>query len=74
MDSSEKAHSFHLKEAFQRLYQYTSSAEGIRHAIGLMEEPNLNYEDAKFMLVSCSAFINYLMSKASKAGIKMGHS
>lgn len=56
-----------LKEAFKKLYHYTSSAEGIRHAIGLLEEPNLNFEDAKFMLVSCSAFINYLISKASKA-------
>lgn len=56
-----------LKEAFSKLYGYTSSAEGIRHA--LMEEPELGFEDAKFMLVSCSAFINYLVSKASKAGI-----
>jgi hypothetical protein len=61
-----------LKRAFESLYGYTSSAEGIRHSLGLLEEPNLNSEDAKFMLVSCSAFINYLISKASKAGIKLG--
>lgn len=61
-----------LKRAFDSLYGYTSSAEGIRHALGLLEEPNLDFEDAKFMLVSCSAFINYLISKASKAGIKIG--
>jgi len=30
-----------------------------------------SFEDAKFMLVSCSAFVNYLISKASKAGIKI---
>lgn len=58
-----------LKKAFSSLYGYTSSAEGIRHA--LLEESSLSFEDAKFMLVSCSAFINYLVSKASKAGIKM---
>lgn len=58
-----------LKKAFSNLYGYTSSAEGIRHA--LMDEPELGFEDAKFMLVSCSAFINYLVSKASKAGIKL---
>ena len=58
-----------LKKAFSNLYGYTSSAEGIRHA--LLDEPKLSFEDAKFMLVSCSAFINYLVSKASKAGIKM---
>lgn len=57
-----------LRNAFSNLYGYTSDAEGIRHA--LLDEPNLNFEDAKFMLVSCSAFVNYLINKASKAGIK----
>ena len=61
-----------LKKGFSSLYGYTSSADGIRHALGLLEEQNLSFEDAKFMLVSCSAFINYLISKASKAGIKIG--
>lgn len=57
-----------LKRAFDCLYGYTSDAEGIRHA--LLDEPNLHFEDAKFMLVSCSAFINYLIAKSSKAGIQ----
>jgi len=57
-----------LKRAFDSLYGYTSTAEGIRHAL-LDEKVNLTFEDAKFMLVSCSAFINYLISKAIKAGI-----
>jgi AbiJ N-terminal domain 4 len=56
-----------LKQAFQKLYGYTSDAQGIRHA--LMDEPTLDIEDAKFMLVSCSAFVNYLVVKAQKAGI-----
>jgi len=58
-----------LYNAFNSLYGYTSDAEGIRHA--LLDEPNLQFEDAKFMLVSCSAFINYLKMKASKAGIQL---
>jgi hypothetical protein len=58
-----------LKEAFQKLYSYTSDAQGIRHA--LMDEPTLDLEDAKFMLVSCSAFVNYMVVKAQKAGIKV---
>jgi hypothetical protein len=58
-----------LRQAFEKLYGYTSDAEGIRHA--LLGEPNLDFEDAKFMLVSCSAFVNYLKVKASKAGIKL---
>ena len=58
-----------LKKAFDSLYGYTSDAEGIRHA--LLSESNLDFEDAKFMLVSCSAFVNYLITKSSKAGIKV---
>jgi hypothetical protein len=58
-----------LKKAFSSLYGYTSDAEGIRH--GLSDEPNLDLEDARFMLVSCSAFINYLIVKSSKAGTKL---
>lgn len=57
-----------LENAFNNLYAYTSSADGIRHP--LLEEPELDSEDAKFMLVSCSAFINYLITKSEKAGIK----
>lgn len=58
-----------LKKAFSNLYGYTSSAEGIRHA--LLKETTLSFEDAKFMLVSCSAFVNYLISKAATAGMEM---
>ena len=59
-----------LERAFDKLYGYTSSADGIRHA--LLEETDLDFEDAKFMLVSCSAFVNYLVSKSSKAGTRLG--
>jgi len=58
-----------LKGAFEKLYGYTSNAEGIRHA--LIKEPNLDFEEAKFMLVSCSAFINYLKIKMNKAGLSI---
>lgn len=51
-----------LKGAFEKLYGYTSDADGIRHA--LLEEANISFEDAKFMLVSCSAFVNYLKDKS----------
>ena len=50
-----------LKEAFGKLYGYTNDAEGIRHA--LLEESNLVFDDAKFMLVCCSAFVNFVISK-----------
>lgn len=52
-----------LKKAFSSLYGYTSDADGIRHA--LMDEENLNKSDAKFMLICCSAFINYVIDLIS---------
>jgi hypothetical protein len=59
-----------LKRAFSALYGYTSNAEGIRHA--MLEEPSLTFADAKFMLVSCSAFSNYLIAKCEEHGLKLG--
>jgi hypothetical protein len=58
-----------LAEGFTKIYGYTSDSDGIRHA--MMEEHTLDQEDALYMLVSCSAFINYLIIKANKAGIKL---
>lgn len=50
-----------LKVAFNILYGYTSDANGIRHA-GDIGGASSTFEEAKFMLVSCSAFINYLIA------------
>ncbi|MGI8787752.1 MAG: AbiJ-NTD4 domain-containing protein [Pyrinomonadaceae bacterium] len=59
----EKKGDFHkaLKEGFLKLYGYTSDANGIRHA--MMDEPNLTANDAKFFLLVCTSFINYLKTK-----------
>jgi len=48
-----------IKEAFKLLYAYASNANGIRHA-GDIGGPSSTFEEAKFILVACSAFINYL--------------
>ncbi|HDR6217358.1 AbiJ-NTD4 domain-containing protein [Bacillus cereus group sp. MYBK249-1] len=56
-----------LNEGLKRLYFYTSDADGIRHA--LKDAPNVDFEDAKYMLVMCSSFVKYLSSKAQKAGL-----
>lgn len=50
-----------LKSAFNMLYGYMSDANGIRHA-GDIGGPSSTFEEAKFMLVSCSAFVNYLLA------------
>jgi hypothetical protein len=58
-----------LEKGFSALYGYTSDEGGIRHA--LLEESTLDATDARFMLVACSAFVNFLVSKASELGIKI---
>lgn len=54
-----------LRQAFEKLYGYTNDEKtGIRHA--LMDDEGSyvpQAEEALFMLVSCSAFINYLNKK-----------
>ncbi len=58
-----------IKAAFQSLYNYSSDAGGIRHA--LKDEPDVELKDATFMLVTCSAFFNYMVEKTRKAGIAL---
>lgn len=53
-----------MEKAFISLYGYTSDESGIRH--GGIDFTNAPAEDAKYMLVSCSAFVNYLIEKWSK--------
>lgn len=52
-----------LKGAFSKLYGYTSDEKGIRHA--LLELPKIDFDHAKFMLVTCAAFVNFLASKGN---------
>ncbi|MFG6111112.1 AbiJ-NTD4 domain-containing protein [Stenotrophomonas nematodicola] len=54
-----------LKKALSSLYGYASDESGIRHA--LLEESTLSFSDAKFMLVVCTAFVNYMIGKSAGA-------
>jgi hypothetical protein len=54
-----------LEEAFSKLYGYTSNENGIRHA-NINDDGTQAFEEAKFMLVTCSAFVNYLIGKQAK--------
>lgn len=58
-----------LESAFSKLYAYTNSEKGIRHANGMFES-DVTFEEAKFMLVSCSAFVNYMTANYGKVGGK----
>jgi hypothetical protein len=53
-----------------KLYGYTSDDSGIRHAI--LDQPTVGFDEAKFMIVSCSAFVNYLIAKAGAVGLLKG--
>jgi len=44
-----------------------SDENGIRHAI--LEELNIGFDEAKFMLITCSALVNFIISKAAKNGL-----
>ena len=55
-----KAHSVHpaLKAGLLNLYGYTNDSGGIRHAMTDGDEPT--FAEAKFMVITCSAFVNYI--------------
>jgi len=59
----EKRNELHpaLKSALSKLYGYTCDADGIRHPI-LDKQQTHTFDEATFMLVICSAFVNLLLS------------
>ena len=58
-----------LKNAFDKLYGYASDEGGVRHS--LLEQDVITKSEATFMLTACSAFVNYVVSKAAEKGIKI---
>jgi hypothetical protein len=59
-----------LEQALIKLYAYTSDEGGIRHALS-DADATPSHADAKFMLVGCAAFVNYLWTKATELGLKI---
>ena len=56
-----------LKSAILALYGYASDEGGIRHA-ERETESTVTIEEAKFMMVTCSAIVNYLVAEYGKHG------
>lgn len=54
-----------LESAFSKLYGYTSDGKAIRHA-GEIGGADSTFEEAKFMVVACSAFVNYIIGNKAK--------
>lgn len=51
-----------LREAMNKLYGYTNDEDGIRHAI--FEGGKIDEAEAKFMIVTCSAFVTFCIQRS----------
>lgn len=58
-----------IESAWNKLYGYASDEDGIRHS--LLNQPNITFGSAKYMLGSCSAFVSYLLDLARDANISL---
>lgn len=52
-----------LKEAFKKLYGYTSNEQGILHALLDKDSADVGLDEAVFMFGACASFAAYLVSK-----------
>ena len=55
-----------LKEAFSKLYGYTSDEQGIRHALLEKNSPDVDLDEAMFIFGACASFAAYLVNKHHK--------
>lgn len=58
-----------LETAWSKMYGYTSDEDGIRHFA--TDQPKVDQAQAKYFLITCSAFVSLLLAEAAKAGIKV---
>ena len=71
LDSLEKAGVLRhpaLKQAFDKLYGYTNTEQGIRHALLDKSAADVDLDEAIFMFGACASFTAYLTEKHRKAG------
>lgn len=70
LKSLEKQGKLHpaLKDAFSKLYGYTSDEQGIRHALLEKTTSKASMNEAVFMLGACASFASYLWRKHSANG------
>ncbi len=57
-----------LKQAFEKLYGYTNTEQGIRHALLDKDAADVGLEEAMFMFGACASFVAYLTQKHRQAG------
>ncbi|MCH8144067.1 MAG: hypothetical protein IIA55_05025 [Gemmatimonadetes bacterium] len=51
-----------LKKAWLEMYGWMSNESGIRHSLTTGADPG--FAAARYMLVACSAFVNYLIARS----------
>lgn len=56
-----------LREGISKLYGYACDQGGVRHGEGEVES-TVTFEEAKLMMVTCSAIVNYLVAEYGKYG------
>jgi hypothetical protein len=56
-----------LKDGWLKIYGWTSDENGVRH--GAIDAATIDQTVAKYMLVSCSAFVSYLVEEGRKANL-----
>jgi hypothetical protein len=61
LDKSKSLHPA-FKQAMEKLYGYTSDEGGIRHS--LIDMTKVDEAEAKFMIVACSAFLNFCVQRS----------
>lgn len=57
-----------LTEAFEKLYGYTNTEQGIRHALLDKDAADVSQDEALFMFGACASFAAYLADKHRRAG------
>lgn len=76
LDSLEKAglikHTA-LKEAFSKLYGYTSDEQGIRHALLNKDSADVGVDEAVFMFGACASFAAYLVNIHRQMQVQEDH-
>lgn len=62
-----------LKDAFSKLYGYTSDEQGIRHALINKGSADVGVDEAVFMFGACASFAAYLVNKHHQMQVQEDH-
>jgi hypothetical protein len=56
-----------FRGAIEKLYAFTSDEKGVRHSL-LEAAAKVDIDDARFMVIACSALCNFLIARATSKG------